>query len=70
MIVCSHCQTSQFLQITESTMKCRNGGVRTLEEYYHCTQCDGTGTYWFFLEKECVSGAVELTDERPQMIEQ
>ncbi len=51
-------------------MKCRDGDVRTLEEYYHCTQCDGRGVYWYFLKKECVSGAVELTDERPRMIEQ
>jgi len=70
VIVCSHCESSQFLHITESTIEFDDGEMRTLEESYHCTNCDGTGIYWYFFQRECVSGSVELTDERPRMIEQ
>ncbi len=67
MIICSECETPQFLQIEESTIRFEAGEPGSIHEKYRCTNCDGVGRYWYLSGEECVNGGVEIIDERPRM---
>lgn len=67
MIVCTHCETAQFLQITDSRMQFRDGDVHDVFERYQCTRCDSEGQYSYVDEDEFVVGAIEILDDRPRM---
>lgn len=68
MIVCSNCETCQFLQITKSRIFFEDGElVYEIEEEYECTLCDGTGTYtWTEDDGETVTGDVEQEEVDPE----
>ncbi len=68
MIVCSACESAQFLQIEESTIRFEAAEPRSIHEKYRCTNCDSEGRYWYLSGEECVMGTVELTDERPRTV--
>ena len=68
MIICSRCETAQFLQIATSSIEFRHDDVRKIDELYECTNCDGQGRYWYLFDDECVTGSIELTEDRPLMV--
>ncbi len=45
MIICSNCETAQFLQITQSRVYFENDEPSEITEKYECTLCEATGKY-------------------------
>lgn len=68
MIVCTNCNTAQFLQITSSTAYFDHGEtIHEVSENYECTLCKATGEYkWTENEGHTVDGDVEIKDEEPR----
>ncbi len=68
-IICSNCETAQFLQIVQSRVYFEDGEMLDeINESYECTMCDATGEYIYDRTRgdEIVKGDVEKTDGRPK----
>ena len=67
MIICSNCESAQFLQITRSRVYFDDGeSVDEIEEDYECQLCGSTGKYRFEDGGgyEAVTGEIDLTKEK------
>ena len=72
MIVCSNCETAQFLQITASRVRFQNGrALNEVTESYECTMCGATGRLDMWEEdntrRTTVTGDIEETDDKPEV---
>ena len=70
-VICSACQTDQFLQIVESRIYFEDaedsGSLREVYERYECTMCNRKGEFSFEDSQPSISGDVSILDERPRV---
>lgn len=72
MLMCEHCESPRFLEITSSTMTVDNDAERVLSirEELECQTCGLEGAATFDLERETVTitGGLVRTPERPHTV--
>ena len=73
MIVCSECESPQYLNITKSRLYYDGDSedLTEVDEWFECLHCGSTGKYEYREEdgvgQTTISGDIEESDDQPQM---